>query len=377
MKDDLLAICSHDLRSPLNGILGYVDLLSEKDYLEAEDRQGLAQVKQSGEYLMSLINDILDLAKIESGQTAWELEPVSLGAIAQTSVNALGHMAHNKSQELDLARSCPRDVVLGNRNSLIQVVNNLLSNAIKFTPENGRIGLKVEAGADERVFLEVADTGIGISQDRIPHLFERFTRTSQTGTGGELGTGLGLSIVREIVEMHRGEVEVVSEEGKGTCFRLSFPQVTAEEDEPAAGKGETGDELDLPRPAASVEIQGRKILLAEDNPLNAKVARAVLARAGCAVTAVENGLLALQAARRERFDAVLMDMHMPEMDGLEATRQMRSDPQLRDLPILALTASGRDEDVSVCLEAGMDGYLNKPIDRNALFAALREAFQGK
>lgn len=191
----------------------------------------------------------------------------------------------------------------------------------------------------------------------------------------ELGTGLGLSIVREIVEMHRGEVEVVSEEGEGARFTLSFPQAPQGEADPAPSGDEAGGEPDLPQPAASIEIRGRKILLAEDNPLNAKVAGAVLARAGCSVTAVENGCLALEAARRERFDAVLMDMHMPEMDGLEATRQIRSDPQLRELPIIALTASGRDEDVRQCLEAGMNGYLKKPIDSNALFAALRKSFQ--
>ena len=189
MKDNLLAVCSHDLRSPLNGILGFTDMLLEKEYLESEDREGLIHIKTSGNVLLGLINDILDLSKAKAEQAELKMDPILLHQVIQTSVDSLGQMAAGKSQSIRLRDRFEGAVIMGNASGLGRVFNNLLSNAIKFTPDNGTIHLDIEPGPPGRVRVKVADTGIGIPQDKIPYLFDQFTITSQSGTGGEVGTG--------------------------------------------------------------------------------------------------------------------------------------------------------------------------------------------
>ena len=386
MKDNLLAVCSHDLRSPLNGILGFTDLLLEKKYLEAEDREGLTHIKASGNVLLGLINDIMDLSKARAEQVELEMEPVLLADVIKTSINALKHMALRKGQTLHLADQCPGTQILGNASALGRVFNNLLSNAIKFTPEKGTIQVQIEPGSKGEVWANVIDTGIGIPEDRIPYLFDQFTKTSQSGTSGEQGTGLGMSIVKEILEKHGVPIAVESQEGKGTRFKLIFP---LSKEAPVASPDPSG----LPVFSAGPSTEKKRhlrILLAEDNPVNQKLGEKLLAKAGNEVTVANNGEEAFLAysASPEDFDLIFMDIQMPGMDGLEGTRLIRKfeagnpggrvtngrnfPASTNRIPIVAMTGQAMAGDREKCLEAGMDDYMVKPINKKLILEMVQK-----
>jgi signal transduction histidine kinase len=309
MKDNLLAVCSHDLRSPLNGILGFADLLLEKEYLDPEDREGLTHIKASGNVLLGLINDILDLSKVRADQVELKMEPVSLVDVIKTSISALKHLAMGKRQSLHFEDQSGDSAIMGNASTLGRVFNNLLSNAIKFTPEEGAIRVTIEPGSDGKVWAKVIDTGIGIPEDKIPYLFDQFTQTSQSGTSGEQGTGLGMSIVKEILGKHGVPLEVESEEGKGTCFKLTF---SLSELAPAASPDTV--RLSSPNDPSSVEKKKHlKILLAEDNPVNQKLGEKMLGKEGHEVTVANDGQEALKryTASPEDFDLIFMTFKCP------------------------------------------------------------------
>ncbi|MCP4578107.1 MAG: response regulator [Deltaproteobacteria bacterium] len=377
MKDNLLAVCSHDLRSPLNGILGFADLLLEKEYLDPEDREGLKHIKASGNVLLGLINDILDLSKVRAEQVELKLEPVSLVEVIKTSISALKHLAMGKRQALHLKDQSGDVAILGNASSLGRVFNNLLSNAIKFTPEEGTIRVTIEPGPDGKVLAKVIDTGIGIPQDKIPYLFDQFTQTSQSGTGGEQGTGLGMSIVKEILGKHGVPITVESEEGKGTCFKLTFSL----SQQAPAGSSES----------LSVEKKKHlKILLAEDNPVNQKLGEKMLGKAGHEVIVANDGEEAFMryTASPEDFDIIFMDIQMPRMNGFEGTAAIRefetakldgADNAALDLqssgkriPIVAMTGNALEGDREKCLSAGMDDYMVKPINKKLILEMVQK-----
>jgi signal transduction histidine kinase len=222
MKDDLIAVCSHDLRSPLNNILGFSRHLLENSNFSDEDSEAIGFIKESGDILLNLINDILDLTKFESGNIELEMHPLSLYEIVQISQRAFKNLYTEKNQTVKINCKTKKTTVLGNGNSLIRVVNNLLSNAIKFTPNNGTIEFSIGTSGGS-VKLEITDTGIGIPKENIPILFDKFTKTSQNGTAGEVGTGLGMAIVKEIVEQHGGTITLNSKVNKGTVFTIHLP----------------------------------------------------------------------------------------------------------------------------------------------------------
>ena len=367
MKDNLLAVCSHDLRSPLNGILGFADMLLEKDYLESEDREGLTHIKSSGNVLLGLINDILDLSKAKAEQAELKMDPIALHQVIQTSVKSLGKMAAGKSQTIRLQDRCEGAIIMGNISGLGRVFNNLLSNAIKFTPEEGTIHLIIEPDPPDKVRVKVMDTGIGIPEDKIPYLFDQFTSTSQSGTSGEVGTGLGMSIVKEILEKHGVPIEVESEAGKGTCFTLTF-SLTSEApiDNAASAKP-----IASTPPAPRGEKRQLNILLAEDNPVNQKLAEKMLTKSGHRVAVAGNGKKAFHIynASPQKIDLIFMDVQMPEMDGLESTLAIRNFEKEKDLtriPIVAMTGQAMEGDREKCLETGMDDYIVKPINKSVL-----------
>ncbi len=361
MKDDLLAVTSHDLRSPLNGILGFADLLLEKDYLDDEDQEALAHIKTSGNVLLSLVNDILDLSKVRSEQVELKLEPLVLADVIKTSISSLKHLAMGKRQSLHFKDQSDHRVIMGNASALGRVFNNLLSNAIKFTPEQGSIHLMIEPVHEGTVGVSVKDTGIGISEEKVPYLFDQYTRTSQSGTSGEKGTGLGMSIVKELLEKQTIPITVKSEVGKGTVFRMVFS--LAQEESPSALKASSPVILETPL----------NILLADDNPVNGKLGQKILGKQGHHVQTVINGKEALDAYRQrpESIDMIFMDIQMPEMDGLEGTRAIRefeakglkTGGVKRRVPIVAMTGSARKEDREKCMAAGMDDYVIKPVKK--------------
>jgi len=370
MKDDLMAVCSHDLRSPLNGILGFTELLLEKKYIAAEDQQSLIQIKKSGEILLNFINDLLDVSKIQSGKSEMKMEPVSVLEVVNVSINALKHLADHKQQRLELINNFSDSTILGNHVGLIRVINNLLSNAIKFTPTKGQIKLAIEPDSANYIKIAVIDSGIGISEDIIPHLFDKFTNTTQAGTSGEEGTGLGLSIVKEIVEQHDGRLNVSSTKGRGTCFEIILP-LAAEAEKEVSHALENNAEL-MKKHSDPVETEHAKtcnILMAEDNPINIMLVKKILQSAGHNITVVKNGRLALEISPKGDFDIILMDIQMPEMDGIKATKAIRNSG-MHDIPIIPLTGNTSQDNIDTYLNVGMNDFLSKPFDPKDLHAKI-------
>lgn len=365
LKDEFLHVTSHDLRAPLNGIIGFTDLLQSDESLNEEQREFLGHVRTSGEFLLDLIGDILYLGRLGSEASELEMKPVSLKTILENSTQTLRHMATPKKQELVIDNQVGADPVIpGDSGSLMRVFNNLLSNAIKFTPVGGRIRQVIEREG-ESYRVSVIDSGIGIPQEKIPQLFDKFSKTSRSGTSGEVGTGLGLSITKELVERHQGQIEVSSVEGEGTRFTVSFP-ITA------------GAKLEGPKQQTTEEVpteeERRHCLLVDDNQLNLKLGATVLKKQGITVDTARDGQEALMKYIEYRMQKrplhyIFMDVRMPTMDGLEATRRIRefeTHKKQMHVPIWAMTAGTSDREKEACKDAGMDGFLTKPLNLTQL-----------
>jgi CheY-like chemotaxis protein/two-component sensor histidine kinase len=322
--------------------------------------------------LLNLINDILALSKIKSEKDKLEMKPVSLLQILEKSVRALNNLAELKTQQIVLKSSVKNTVIMGNHDALMRLINNLLANSIKFTPEKGTITITIETGKNGNLEVSVVDTGIGIPKDKLPYLFDKFSRISQKGTAGEAGTGLGMAIVKEIIEQHGGTVGVESKVGEGTKFTLTIPQgddIRPHVFEESDNRQEHKLEEVLER------IKGLKVLLAEDNPVNQQIARIILSKSGCSVKKAMDGLEAFETytAAPDDYQVIFMDMEMPEMNGIEATDAIRK-KGFKDIPIIAMTASTREEDKEKCIEAGMNGFITKPITQSAILEVLGEIF---
>jgi len=365
LKNEFLSAISHELRTPMNGVLGMVELLLE-GALTGEQRMMAETVRDSAQALMALIGDILDFSALEHGEIRLEQQPFNLGAVLSGLERAYTPAARAKG--LNLRVQCdPRipERLLGDEQRLRQVLVKLLGNAVKFT-ETGMIWLEASLERDETrrawVRLMVRDTGMGIAPDRLHRLFQPFTQLDGSLTRRHGGVGLGLSLARSLVEMMGGEIVVSSAPGTGTTFVFTLPLARAEL-EPAA-----------PRPAAAAapppvtREAGVLILLAEDNPVNAKLARKVLEGAGYRVELAEDGLQALARFRAGGCDLVVMDIQMPNMDGIEATRAIRAEEagSEQHIPILALTANASPEDQERYLAAGMDAFMAKPFQPQRL-----------
>lgn len=372
IKNDMIAVLSHDMRTPLNGIIGFSDILLDKANIEPEYKENIVLIKESGVMLLSLINDILDLSKIQAEKDELAMKPLSISEVVQKSVKALNTLAELKEQEITLTDRASGNKILGNFGALMRVINNILANAIKFTPEKGSIKITIESTQKNFVTISVIDNGIGIPEDKLPFLFDKFSRISHEGTAGEKGTGLGMAIIKEIVELHNGKVEVTSKVGKGTQIKITLPQPGSLELETAEEKAaaeEIKSENILDR------IKGLKVLLVEDNPVNQKIAQIILTKSGCEVTPAFNGKEAIETYTRspERFQVIFMDMAMPGMDGFEATREIRA-KGFTDIPIIAMTANTRETDRQKCFDAGMNDFISKPISQGAILKVLEKRF---
>jgi signal transduction histidine kinase/ABC-type amino acid transport substrate-binding protein len=360
---------SHDMRTPLNAVIGFSEL-AKKEEAPPRVRDYMDKIHTSGELLLALINDTLTMSKINSGKLELYLEPVSPETIFDSVVVPIRAAAEQKRLTFRTEKSGPTyEPIMADKLNLEKILLNLLTNAVKYTPEGGNVtlSLKMEPLDDARVASTtvISDTGIGISNEFMPHIYEPFVQEQRTGLGSS-GTGLGLSIVWHLVELMGGTIEARSEKGRGTSFtvKLDF-------DKAAAVTAPV-----LPRQACCREkLTGKKVLLCEDNELNSEIATTLLENAGMTVARTENGSIGVKLFTDSQFGefaAVLMDLRMPVMDGLEAARAIRAldRPDAAVVPIVAMTADAFEEDVQKCLAAGMNGHIAKPLDPDKLLDTL-------
>ena len=363
-KSEFLANMSHEIRTPMNGVLGMLSLARDTP-LNGEQREYLDLAHSSAEALLHILNDILDFSKIEAGRL--DVHPEPMDPLALAGEMARLHEPRCREKGLAFTLRTPDALpatLLADPARLRQVLVNLLSNALKFT---GRGGITLEvAQAGEEICFHVGDTGIGIPEEKQAAVFEAFTQADGSITKRFGGTGLGLTISSRLVRLMGGRMGLHSQPGEGSDFFFCLP-VRAPAVRPDASR--TG----MPAPA-DADLPALRILLAEDNVINQRLAITLLGKAGHQVSVVENGASAVEALMAADYDLVLMDMHMPGMDGLEATRRIRHLPPPADrVSIVALTANAYPEDQARCLAAGMDGYLSKPLRRDDLMLALAEA----
>ncbi|MBX9748548.1 MAG: PAS-domain containing protein [Roseococcus sp.] len=372
-KGMFLARMSHELRTPLNSMLGFAQALMQDNNLGHTQRDQLRLLHDAGGHLRELVNRLLDLTKIEAGQLDLDLRPVALRPLFEACVGLMAPDVDRKRLRLalDLAPSMP-ELVEADAMRLRQMLLNLLSNAVKFTPDAGRVDLRVRRSGAGRhgIRIEVQDSGPGVPLDKQHLLFRDFTQIAPHAAAEGMGTGLGLAITARLASAMGGGIGCESEPGAGALFWLELPlRELANRPAPAP--------MPAAPPAAMALPPGLRVLVADDLAPNRLVVQALLAPAGHQVDFVNSGGAAVSAVTREAYDIVLMDMHMPGMDGLEATRRIRTLPMpAGGVPILGVTASTLPEEVAACYEAGMDGHLAKPIDRDALLAAMAELVGG-
>lgn len=363
-KSDFLANMSHELRTPMNGIKGMLQLLADSE-LDAEQEDFVQNALMSSDRLVNLLSDIVDISRIESGNIHIAEEPVKPREAVHVAEHLFRPACEQKGLELEFTvHPGVPDTVLGDSTRVQQVLNNLVGNAVKYT-DKGRIEVEVcPAGKGEngtrRLLFSVSDTGMGIEDDKLNYLFRPFTQADEGYTRKFQGAGLGLSIVDELVSAMGGTISVDSEYGRGSTFYFSLPFKTPREEK------RVEPEADRQKTAAP---SGYKVLVAEDDHINRTALTRILQKNDCAVRAVENGRDVLEALQEEVFDLVLMDVQMPIMDGVEATRAIRGGQYGIDpgTPVIAVTAHAMSGDEDKFLQAGMDGYLSKPVNMDEFY----------
>jgi PAS domain S-box-containing protein len=365
VKDEFLANMSHELRTPLNAILGLSESLAEQiaGPLNEKQQKYISTISESGHHLLSLINDILDLAKIDAGQITLDINKVDILAVCQASLRMVKQLAQKKNQEVSLQIDPGLGLMWADERRLKQMMVNLLGNAVKFTPEYGKLGLEVHGNEEaNQVTITVWDNGIGIKPLDLARLFQPFVQLDSGLAREATGTGLGLALVAQMARLHGGSVSASSEAGKGSRFTISLPWEPALAIDPASRMRITGKF----RAVQFNEENQPTILLVEDTKEVVMMLKDYLELASYKVFTAQDGIDGIVQARHVKPDLILMDVQMPGMDGFETARKLRSDPDFRNTPIIALTALAMPHDRERCLEAGMDEYMSKPVNLKAL-----------
>ena len=375
LKDEFLASMSHELRTPLNAILGMSEALQDAIYgpVNEKQQQSLITIEESGRHLLSLINDILDVSKIEAGKLEFQQGPVGVAQVADASLALIKQSAQKKRLTLVREIDTAGELINADERRLKQILVNLLSNAVKFTPEGGRIGLRIAADAEaEAMHFTVWDTGIGIAQADMPRLFQAFVQLDSRLSREHAGTGLGLALVRRLTEMHGGGVRVESEKGQGTRFIVTLPW-TLEDQRLSHHGGDSFKEIETQ--GLAVEGCNRTLLLAEDNEDNIRTFSDYLEAHGFRILVARNGAEAIERVQESTPDLILMDIQMPGMDGLEAIRRLRAMEAGTRIPIIAVTALAMPGDRERCLKAGANAYLSKPVGLKNLTQTIQNRLQ--
>jgi PAS domain S-box-containing protein len=365
VKADFLANMTHELRTPLNAIVGFSGLLKESETLHPRDARPVELIHDASQTLLGVVNDVLDFSRLEAGAVEFDAHPFDPAALAENAAVLLSGQAHAKGLSMSVDISGPRDILLGDGARLRQVLLNFLSNAVKFTTR-GEIVIAVRQSEEDgrrRLRIAVADSGIGVPEAQRDSIFDRFTQSDASVSRKFGGTGLGLAISKRIVEGLGGTIGVDSVTGHGSTFwfEVTFPLANAQQ-ATAATDAPHGSEL---APAL-------RLLLVDDNAVNRELVCALLSPFDIVIDTAADGVEAVEMAGRFSYDLILMDVQMPNMDGLAATRRIRAEagPGLRRIPIVAMTANVLDEQVQRCLDAGMDDHLGKPIETARLIEAI-------
>lgn len=371
-KSAFLFNVSHDLRTPLNAIIGFSELMKNHWDDQEVSRNYLNKINESSQYLLSLINNILEMSKIESGKEELKEKPWDIYTSCDNLLQFFEPDIRRKNQTLNYSVNIQHNMILTDSLKIREIYVNLMSNAIKYTDAGGTISFSLEEIEREEGVSDykgiIQDTGIGISKDYLPHIFESFSRQRTSSESGVIGTGLGMPIVKKLVDLMHGTISIESEEGKGTTVVVNLPHRYIIEEQEV--KKVNDKEIDL---------TGKHILLVEDNDLNAEIAQTLLEDKGIKVTWAKDGLEAVMMVKENAmdcFDCILMDIQMPKMNGFEACKVIRSLPDDRNkLPIIALTANAFEEDRKDCLDAGMSEHVSKPIEIQSLLQTIESVLK--
>ena len=372
---------SHDMRTPLNAILGVVDLLRQHTAEPDKVREYTDKIAYSGRQLLDLVNDILDMSRMEQGKVVLNNEAFDLAACVQACTDSFQPQARREGKTFTVRCEIADRCVMGDATRITQILNNLLSNAFKFTSAGESVAVTVRqmgGPPTPQYQIVVEDTGIGMSKEFLPQLFEPYARETRFFSRQVVGTGLGMPIVKSLVTQMSGQIYVDSALGRGTTFTITVPFITAQAEEESR---QTREDLKAGGTGGAFSLAGRRILLAEDNMLNMEIACEILTMNGLEVLQAWNGREAVelfQASAPYEIDAILMDMQMPQMDGCEAARAIRAlgRPDAGTVPIIAVTANAFAEDIAATTAAGMNAHISKPIDFRALCATLEKFMQG-